>query len=210
MRNLIIIGARGFGRDVFNLAMQCSGYNVDYRIKGFLDINENALDDFQTYPEILGSYENYNVETSDVFICAFGDVRHKKKAVESIRAKGGEFITLLHPAANIEKNSKIGNGCIILQNAGIGAGSIIGNYALIQVSTIIGHDSRVGNYSRIDCNAVCVGGVVVEDEVTIHTSAVINHKVVVGKGATVGALSFVIRNVKENSTVYGNPAVRLK
>ncbi|MCD4679982.1 MAG: sialic acid O-acetyltransferase, partial [Bacteroidales bacterium] len=46
--------------------------------------------------------------------------------------------------------------------------------------------------------------------VTIHTSSVINHNVKIGKGATVGALSFVIRNVKNMATVHGNPSVNLK
>jgi len=54
-----------------------------------------------------------------------------------------------------------------------------------------------------------VGGIVIEDEVNIHTSAVISHKVVVETGAHVGALSFVIRRVKTGTTVMGNPAKRL-
>jgi acetyltransferase-like isoleucine patch superfamily enzyme len=54
-----------------------------------------------------------------------------------------------------------------------------------------------------------VGGIRIEDEVNIHTSAVINHGVVVESNAHVGACSFVIRRVKTGTTVIGNPAKKL-
>lgn len=209
MKNLIIIGARGFGRDIYSLALECSDYQKDYQIKGFLDDKKDALDEFHSYLPILDSYENYIVKTDDVFICAFGDVLSKKKCIQMILDKGGKFITLVHPSAHVDATAKIGIGSIVLNNAFVGAGSNIGDFVLIQVSTVIGHDVKIGNYSRIDCHAVCVGGIILEDEVTIHTSAIVNHNVVVEKGAHVGAGSFVIRKVKENTTVYGNPARKL-
>ncbi|HAF30210.1 MAG TPA: sialic acid O-acetyltransferase [Bacteroidales bacterium] len=210
MKNLLIIGARGFGRDIYYLALQCQGYTKEYEIKGFLDDKKNALDAFTTYPPIIDSVENYIIKANDVFICALGDVQQKKKYIKMITDKGGKFISLIHPTAIVDSNSKIGTGCIVFQNAALGSGSIVGDFALIQVSTIIAHDVKIGNYSRVDCHAVCTGGVEIEDEVTIHTAAIINQKVLVKKGAHVGAGSFVIRKVKENSTVYGNPAIRLK
>jgi sugar O-acyltransferase (sialic acid O-acetyltransferase NeuD family) len=210
MKNLLIIGARGFGRDIYYLALQCYGYKKEYVIKGFLDDKKDALDEFSSYRPIVDSVENYVVGDDDIFICALGDVQQKKKYIQMILDKGGKFISLIHPSAVVDINAKIGVGCIVLQNAALGSGSIIGDFNLIQISTIIGHDVVIGNYCRIDCHAVCTGRSKIADEVTIHTSAVINQKVMVEKGATVGALSFVVRTVKENSTVFGNPAIRLK
>ncbi len=210
MKNLIIIGSGGMGREIYNLATCCKGYNTEYKIKGFLDDWPDAINSFGNYPPVIGTVDNYEVEPNDVFVCSFGSVKSKKEAVQKILNNCGEFINLIHPTAYIGKGAEIGSGCIIFQNAGIGDHTKIGNFVLIQATTYIGHDAIVGDYSRVDCHAVCVGGVIVEEEVTIHTSAVISHKVVVGKGATVGALSFVIRKVKENTTVYGNPAVLLK
>ncbi len=210
MKNLLIIGARGFGRDIFNLAIVCPGYQKEYKIKGFLDDKKNALDEYHNYPPIVDSVENYVIGVDDVFICALGDVQYKKKYIQIIKDKGGKFISLIHPAAWVDSHAKIGTGCIVLQNAVLGSGSIIGDFVLIQISTIIGHDVKVGDYSRVDCHAVCTGGSVLEEEVTIHTAAIINQKIRVGRGACVGAGSFVIRKVIENTTVFGNPAIRLK
>ena len=120
------------------------------------------------------------------------------------------FINLIHPEASIGRNVKIGEGCIILGNVYIGVDTTINDYVLIQTSAVIGHDVKIGKYSRLDSHIACVGGTELKDEVTIHSGAVINHNVIVGKCATVGALSFVIRRVKENTTVFGNPAKKLK
>jgi sugar O-acyltransferase (sialic acid O-acetyltransferase NeuD family) len=206
MKNLIIIGAGGMGREIFNLATLCKGFNSEYKIKGFLDDNKDALQGFAGYPPVINTISNYIPESDDVFVCSMGDVVQKKKSIGIILDKGGEFMTLIHPEAFIGKNVKIGKGCIIFKNAHIGVDSAINDYALIQISAIIGHNVKIGKYARIDCLAVCVGGTELKDEVTVHTTSVINHNVIVEKGATVGALSFVIRRVKENTTVIGNPA----
>ena len=35
MKNLLIIGARGFGREIYNLALESIGYGTEFTIKGF-------------------------------------------------------------------------------------------------------------------------------------------------------------------------------
>ena len=209
MKNLIIIGAGGMGREIFDLATVCNGFNKEYVIKGFLDDDTEALKGFVDYPLVIDTITAYNPVPEDVFICSIGDVVQKKKSVQTILDRGGEFINLIHPDAFIGKNVKMGVGCIVLKNAFIGVECIIEDFTIIQISAVIGHDVKIGKYARIDCLVVCVGGTELKDEVTVHTSSVINHRVVVEKGATVGASSFVIRRVKENSTVFGNPAKKM-
>ena len=209
MKSLIIVGARGFGREVYNLAVKCRGYQSHYSVKGFLDDNKNALLGYKDYPPILSSVQDYQICEEDVFVCALGDVKMKQKYVKMILKKNGEFLTLVHPLASISKNANIGKGCIVFQNTSVGCDSIVGDFALIQNSAVVGHDVKIGDYTRLDSYVVTVGGVIIESNVTIHTSSVINHNVIVGKGSIVGALSFVIRNVKEGATVFGNPAKEL-
>ena len=210
MKNLIIIGAGGFGREIYNMATQCEGYNSEFIVKGFLDDNVNALAKFNDYPAVLSSLKNYELCSDDIFACAIGNVDMKKNIIQNILQKKGKFISLIHPSVSISKSVEVGIGCIIFQNASIGCDSQIGDHVLIQNSAVVGHDVKIGDYSRLDSFVVTVGGCIVENEVTIHTSAVINKNIRVKKYATVGALSFVIRNVKEQSTVYGNPAMVLK
>lgn len=113
MRNLYIIGARGFGREIYNLFLLCKDGLKDVECKGFLDDNSHALDRYPGYPPIVCSVEEYMPKENDVFVCALGDVRFKKKYAEMTMAKGGEFISLVHPSTEICMNTKVGKGLII-------------------------------------------------------------------------------------------------
>ena len=206
MKQLVIIGAGGMGRSIYSIAKNDVGYQRDFEIKGFIDDNAHALDGFEGYPTFLGSIQDYQIEQEDVFVCSIGDVRTKKKVCDYLASKGAVFQTLIHHTAIVYDGARIGSGCVISEYASIGADCMIGENTLIQSFAIVGHDCRIGNYVRIDTHVTCVGGIEVKDGATIHTSSVINHNVVVGEGATVGALSFVIRKVKPYTTVWGNPA----
>lgn len=209
MKHLIILGAGGMGRQVLSFAKSCDGYGKEYDIKGFLDDNLNAMDGFPDYPPVLGTVDGYQIVADDVFFNSIGDIKAKKLCIQKILDKGGDFITLIHPTAQVSPDTKIGKGCMLGSYVGVGVETTIGDFCLIQSKATIGHDVHIADYARIDCNVVLIAGVNVGNDVCIHTSSVINHDVSLGDGSTVGAMSFVIRNVKAGQTVFGNPAKKI-
>lgn len=206
MKDLIIVGAGGFGRSLYCITKGCTGYGVEFVVKGFIDDDIHQLDSFNGYPPILETIDNYTIKENDVFVCSIGDTLTKKKICEKLKNRGAKFYTLIHKTAIVRSNATIGDGCVVCEYAAIGADCQIGENTLVQPYAAIAHDCKVGNYVRIDTRATMVGGVIVEDCVTIHTAAVISHNVVVGECAKVAACSFVIKKVKPNTTVMGNPA----
>jgi sugar O-acyltransferase (sialic acid O-acetyltransferase NeuD family) len=210
MKNLIIIGARGYGREVYNLALQCEGYQKDYEIKGFLDDKTDALTGFENYPEIIDSVEDYIIQENDVFCCALGSVKWKKHYVELIESKGGTFINLIHPTVIIHSNVKLGIGLIAFMYSNISNDCTLEDYVTVQGFVAIGHDSKIGKWSHINAYSFTGGYAIVEKEVTLNTRSTILPNIIVRKGATVGAASLVIRNVKENTTVFGVPAKKIE
>lgn len=52
----------------------CIGYQTEYVVKGFLDDNKNALDGMSAYPPIIESFEDYEPQPDDGFVCALGNV----------------------------------------------------------------------------------------------------------------------------------------
>jgi sugar O-acyltransferase (sialic acid O-acetyltransferase NeuD family) len=208
MKNLIIIGAGGMGRTIYSNALESIGYGEKFVVKGFIDDNLNALDGFPNYPPLIGTIKDYTPQPDDVFVSSIGG-SSRRACMEEIISRGGEFMELIHQTARIYTNAKLGKGNFIGAYTVIGNDAEIGDYNMIQSYTVIGHDAKIGSWNRIDTHVTCVGGIIVEDDVNIHTSAVISHKVRVETGAHVGALSFVIRKVKAGTTVMGNPAKRL-
>lgn len=208
MKKLIIIGAGGMGRTIYSNALESVGYGENFVVKGFIDDNLQALDDFPNYPPVIDTIRNYQPQEDDVFVSSIGGA-DRKPCMEEIIRRGGVFMELIHQTARILANAKLGKGNFIGAYTVIGNDAVIGDYNMIQSYTVIGHDAKIGNWNRIDTHVTCVGGIVIEDEVNIHTSAVISHNVIVESGAHVGALSFVIRKVKAGTTVMGIPAKKL-
>lgn len=208
MKNLIIIGAGGMGRTIFDISRESVGYGTEFNMKGFIDDNLEALQGFYNYPPVLGRIYEYEPSSNDVFSFSIGG-EARRRCLKRLIAKGAEFINIIHKTARIGSNVKLGKGNIIAAFTSLGADCSIGNYNMIQSYTVIGHDARIGDFNRIDTHVTCVGGIVIKNETTIHTSAVINHKVIVEDNAKVGACSFVIRKVKAGDTVFGVPAKKI-
>lgn len=208
MKELVIIGAGGMGRTVYSNALESVGYGEKFVVKGFVDDNLDSLANFPNYPPVIGTIKDYVPQSDDVFVSSIGGPS-RRPCIEEIMQRGGEFVELVHQTARIFLNAKLGKGNFIGAYSVIGNDVEIGDYNMIQSYTVIGHDAKIGNFNRIDTHVTCVGGVVIEDEVNIHTSAVISHGVTIGSGSHVGALSFVIRKVKAGTTVCGNPAKKI-
>lgn len=206
MKHLIIFGAGGMGRCVYNLALNSIGYGIDFDVKGFLEFDRNVLDGFVGYPPILSDDNNYEICKDDVFVISVGDVQKRKRIYIDYKNKGAEFYTLIHKNALISMNSVIGEGTIIDNGVHLDPDVVIGDNCLIQTFAIIGHDSVIGDNVRIDSQCSLVGGTLVKDDACIYTHAMINHNVVIGENAVVGACSFVMKKVKPGTTVFGVPA----
>ncbi len=210
MKHLIIIGARGFGRAVYDLAIAMSQYQKEFDVKGFLDDKVDALEGYEDYPPIVGTVESYEIQSDDVFVCALGDVRCKKHYAEIVLNKGGYFMNVIHPSVHLGTNVKLGTGCIIAGNVWIDSDTKIGDFVTLQTGVLIGHDCLVDNWSIIDSACFLGGFVCIEESVTVHPhSCIIPHKIV-HNNAVVNIASVVIRDVRENATVMGNPAKKIE
>lgn len=210
MKHLLIIGARGWGREVYAQAKFSIGYLEEYDIKGFLDDKTDALDGMDGYPPILGSVENYSPQSDDVFVCALGDNAWRKHYAEIILKKGGQFINLIHKKSYIGQNTILGNGCVIGREVGISCDIIIGDFVNFQPHVTIGHDARVGSFCSLGNKSFMGGGAIIDDGTIVQTGAIILPHIKVGKNCTVGAGAVVIKKVKDGDIVFGNPAKVLK
>lgn len=210
IKHLLIIGARGFGREVYSTALESEGYGKEFDIKGFLDDNKDALKEYDGYPQIINSVEEYEIEEDDVFICALGDPHYKRKYAEIIIAKGGAFINIKHKTAVIGKNTKIGKGCVFSRNVQVSCDVKIGDFVTMNFMAVVGHDAIIGDYSHLNSMSFMGGFSEIKELVTMNTGAILQPHKKIGKNSVAGAGSFIYKNIKDNTTVFGNPAQELQ
>ena len=210
MRHLVIIGAGGYGRETYGLAVGSVGYGIDFDVKGFLDARSDALAGFVGYPPVLGTPETYVPEADDVFITAIGNIASRRTCAESVAARGGRFIALIHRTATLGPNVAVGEGTLIAPNAFVSADARIGRHAAVFHGTSIGHDAVLEDFTHVYAQCSVGGGVRLETGACVYPGAVIVPRRTIGADAVVGAGATVILNVKRGETVFGSPARRVK
>lgn len=209
MKQLIIIGAGGMGRTMYDLAKESIGFGEEFEIKGFIDDNSEALVGLENYPPMLGTIKDYQPNIEDVFVCSIGGYS-RRGCIENLLSKGANFIPLIHKTARIGTNVNMGKGTLVGTYTTIAADAQLGDFNFIQSLTIIGHDCKIGSFNRIDSQVMMVGATTIGDNNMIHTGAMINHNVHIGNDCVIGACSFVTMDVESGSTLFSAPARRLK
>ena len=177
-----------------------------YKIKGFLDDNNEALKDYDIDTNVIGSIDGYIPEEQDRFLIAIGaNVEIKKNIINKLKKKCAKFLSLIHPTALIAGNSIIGEGAIICPYCIVSDSVELDNFVTMTFYSSCGHDSKVGKYCILSPYAIVTGSGVLEDEVFLGTHSTVIPGTKVGYKSKVSANSVVTRDVSANRTVIGVP-----
>ena len=204
MYDIIIIGAGGFGREVYLWAKD-SFSKDQYRIKGFLDDNPRILDNYDMDVGIIGNLNSYDIKNQDRFLFAIGDIDVKKRLIIKMKKRGAKFLTLVHPTVIMANTTKIGEGVIICPFCLVSDNVLLEDFVMMNVYSSCGHDAKVGSYSILSPYATLNGFVILEDEVFLGTHTTVIPYKKVGYKSKISANSVVMRDVATNKIVFGVP-----
>lgn len=202
MKNLIIMGAGGFAREVKYLAD-----SIDINVVGFL------TDDFKQHNKklnripILGCI-GCDTSLNYYHICGVGSPKLKRQFVE--RCTSPISKALIDQSARVGQFNAIGKGTVICANSSITENIFIGEHVNININCTIGHDVYIEDYVNLSPGVHISGNAHLEQSVDIGTGAVILPGVYVGRNSIIGAGAVVTKNVPVNSTAVGIPAKVIK
>lgn len=208
MIDLIIVGAGGFAREVYQwtqdwINAQRNRQN-EYRIKGFLSLDPDILNPFSLPVGILADENTYEVQDHDRFIMGIGTVKLKKVVTERLKKKNAQFFNLIHPSAIVCPTATVGEGAVICPFSLISANVTVGDFAMFNIYSSAGHDATVGDFCVLSPYATLNGFAKLDDEVFMGSHSTVVASKSVGHQSKISANTLVVSNIPPKTTVLGS------
>lgn len=206
MKNLFIVGAGGFGREVACLLDEIQRIKGPlWNVKGFLDDTENPLHGKKCNLEVVGSIQDFQPEANDVLVMAIADSVAKFRLSSMLKVKGAKFIRIIHPYAFLGEHNTIGEGAVIYGGFSMSVNCRIGNFTTL-LSSQVGHDCIIDDFTTISGQCNLMGGVKIGKCVFMGGNVAIAPHITVGDGAYICVGSVIIKDVRPGAKMLGNPA----
>ena len=208
MRDIVIVGAGGFAREVLDIV---DAVNADSPASGRVQVvgvvaSEKPDARLANYdlPYLGGDEAMAGLPRSVEYVVAIGSPAVRRSIVELHRGRAAA--TLVHPSVHVGRAVEIGAGSIVCSHVSITNHIRIGEHVHVNLNCTIGHDAEIGDYSTLSPGVSLSGNTRLGDGVFLGTGAVLNPGVAVGAWGVVGSGAAVIRDVEAETTVVGVPA----
>lgn len=203
MNNLVIVGASGHGKVIADIAEK-----VGYTDIAFLDDNPTVkyCGDYM----VVGGCKDADYYKNADFIIAIGNTKIRRKIQSEFIKKGLNIVSLIHPAAIIASNVKIGIGTVVMAGAVINPCTEIGQGCIINTCASVDHDCCIGDYVHISVGSHVAGTVTVKHDTWIGAGATVSNNINIVADCMIGAGAVVIADITESGTYVGVPAKIIK
>jgi len=206
MENLLIYGAGKLGQQVY---YHLNSYYLNkVKVLGFVDDtkpkNEKIIDGLLTlgtFKEIVNEKKYLPTRCKIVFAIGYGNMRGRQTAYQCIIDHGYKLFSMVHPKAIMEKNTTLGEGCIILSGAVIDQGVFIGPICYVDIGVTIGEDCHIGANNYFSASCVVGGSVKIGEGNFFGLNSTIVNDVTLGSNLMVNAQTLVHKNFTDNLQV---------
>lgn len=209
---MIIIGAKGFAKEVLEILMQ----NHQIENLAFFD-NVSAESEKLLYDQfpILRSFEEgkeFFDKTGDRnFTIGMGNPVNRYKLFKQFLDIGGQFTSTISPFARIGHfGNNIYEGCNIMTGTVITNSVTIEKGVLINLNCTVGHDCKIGEFVEMSPGTHISGNCEVGRFSVFGTNSTVLPKIKIGCNVVVGAGAVVTKDVPDNSLIVGIPGKVLK
>lgn len=214
MKNLYIIGAGGFGREVAWLVERINNIAPVWELQGFLDDNPEKQGTTEgRYRVVSGCDFLRHLKEETWVVCAVGASAVRRHIIEKIQQydnRNVKFAVLIDPSVLISSSVSVGEGSVICAGTILTVDITVGKHVIINLDCTVGHDAEIEDFVTI-CPSVNVSGcAVVEQGAELGTGAQIIQGKKIGKETILGAGAVVVRNLPDRCTAIGVPAKPVK
>lgn len=217
MQDIILVGSGGCMREIaWQMLEMSNNKNTAWNIVGYVDCKKPETGNVVTVGgrkiPYLGDDEFILKETEsvNVAICVGTPSLRKKIAKKLEQNPNIRYPNVLLGNTKICSDARMGKGCIICADTGISTNTVLGDFVFMNIGALVCHDGYLADFVTLGPDAKLAGNVNIGAESDIGIGTKIIQGITIGSRVIVGAGSVIIRDVKEDCTVAGVPAGRIK
>lgn len=194
---LVIVGAGGHSKVIADIAMK----------NGYTDISlldDRKIDECMGF-KIIGTTEDIDSlnDSKTDFVIGIGNNKTRKMIAEKYDAN---WVTLIHPSAQIATNVTIDCGSVVMAGAIINAHSSVGKHCIINSGAVVEHDNIIEDYVHISPKVALGGTVCIKTLTHVGIGATVINNICICKNCIIGAGAVVVKDIKRSATYVGVPA----
>ena len=199
MKDIVIIGAGGIGREVAWIIEEINEVNPTWNVIGFVDENIEMHNKVLNEYKVLGNLEALDkLEIKPYVVVAIANCSVKKDIVTRLENKFN-FATIVYPSVRVSKYVEVGQGSIIYPGVILTVNTKIGNHVIISGNCGIGHDTVIGDYSSILWGSCFSGYDIIGENSFIGVGTNIIQGINMGSGIIVQAGTVVMKDILDNN-----------
>lgn len=212
LKDLYIVGAGGFGREVAWLVERINHVNPEWSLKGFIDDNKVLHGTKEGGYFVVGGCDYLEKLSHTAWVvCAVGAAKIRKKIIKKLNTISNvSFATLIDPSVIKSERVTVQEGSIICAGTILTVDIVIGKHVIINLDCTIGHDDVIHDFVTIYPSVNVSGNVSVEECAELGTGMQVIQGRKIGKESIVGAGAVVVRDIPPKCTAVGSPAKPIK
>lgn len=206
MKNVVIYGAGGFGRETSLFLQQINLNSPQWNILGYCDDGKTPGEKIDRFSVLGGmNYLNACKEELNVVI-AIADPGTREKIKTQLINPHLRFPALIHPSVFVAENCSVGEGSIICAGVFMTVNVHIGSFAIVNLKCTLGHDCILESFSSLMPAVNISGNVAIGRGVYVGAGAILLQGISVGEYSVVGAGAVVNRSFESEKRIMGVPA----
>jgi sugar O-acyltransferase (sialic acid O-acetyltransferase NeuD family) len=212
MRDLVVIGAGGFGRETLDVvdAINRAAPEPVWSVLGVLDDapSDSNLERLACREvAYLGTVGDFLVRSAaEDYVVGVGSPRARRVLADKCDAAGLRAVTLVHPAATMGFDVYLGEGSVICAGARLTTNIRLGRHVHLNPNVTVGHDTTLGDFVSMNPGSSVSGDCVLESGVLVGVGAVVLNQLRIGRASTIGGSACVVKDVPAEVIVKGVPA----
>lgn len=212
MKDLVIIGASGFGREVAWLVERINKVEPTWNLIGFVDDNAEIQNTVINGYRVLGTSDDVIKYPDTYYICAVGASRTRERIINRVKQINPniKFGTVIDPSVEVSDLVTIGEGTIICANTIITVNISIGSHVIINLDCTVGHDAILNDFVTLYPSVNVSGMTNIGYCSELGTGMQIIQGKTVGEYSIVGAGAVVVKDIPSRCTAVGSPAKPIK